>query len=133
MTYGAERIALLRRPLPRGHTELSARTWTSVTPLPVTHLLGYQSGTGRLDTAAPARPGSPSAGDGHELPRLPSGANFMSRLHPQSWNRSHSLGNGDGQRPTLGHIRRFLMTCLAIRSDAVALSLITAGERGAGA
>jgi len=62
MTYGAERIALLRCPLPRGHTELSARTWTSVTPLPVTHLLGYQSGTGRLDTAAPARPGSPSAG-----------------------------------------------------------------------
>jgi hypothetical protein len=88
MTYGAQRIALLRCPLPRGHTELSARTWTSVTPLPVTHLLGYQSGTGRLDTAAPVRPGSPSAGDGHELPRLPSGANFMSRLHPQSWNEA---------------------------------------------
>ena len=57
MTYGAEPIAQLRCPLPRGHTELSARTWTSVTPLPVTHLLGYQSGTGRLDTAAPVRPG----------------------------------------------------------------------------
>jgi len=52
MTYGAERIAPLRCPLPRGHTELSAHTWTSVTPLPVTHLLGCQSGTGRLDTAA---------------------------------------------------------------------------------
>jgi hypothetical protein len=43
--------------------------------------------------------GSPPAGDGHELPRLPSGANFMSRLPPQPGNRSHSLGNGDGQRP----------------------------------
>jgi integrase len=39
MTYGAERVALLRCPLPRGHTELSARTWTSVTPLPVTQAL----------------------------------------------------------------------------------------------
>src|SRR6476660_7849873 len=46
---------------------------------------------------------------------------------------TYSLGNGDGQWPTPGHIRRFLMTCLAVRSDAVALSLITADERGAGA
>lgn len=44
-------------PLPRGHTELSARTWPSVTALPVTHLLGCQSGTSRFDTAAPVRPG----------------------------------------------------------------------------
>ena len=48
---------------------------------------------------APTTPaGSPLVGDGHELPRLPSGANFMSRLPPQPGNRSHSLGNGDGQR-----------------------------------
>src|SRR3989442_1154220 len=121
MTYGAERIALLRCPLPRGHTELSARTWTSVTPLPVTHLLGCQSGTGRLDTAAgPA--GSPPAGDSHDLPRLPSGANFMSRLPAQPGNRSLSPGNGEGQWP-----KPPLPGCL--QPDAIALSLIIAGQR----
>ena len=70
-----------------------------MTPLPVTHLLGCQSGTGRLDTAAPARPGQRPQVTATSCPRLPSGANFMSRLPAQPGNRSHSLGYGDGQCP----------------------------------
>ena len=45
-----------------------------------------------------------ATGDVHVL-RDVYGTRFMSRLHPQSWNRSHSLGNGDGQRTNPGHIR----------------------------
>jgi len=39
-----------------------------------------------------------------------------------------SLGNGDGQRPNPD----LLLTMLAVLSDAVALSLITASQRGTG-
>ena len=71
-----EAVARCRSPKPaqevlveHGHTGLSARTWTSVTPLPVTHLhprMPVRDGPPRYCGTGPA--GSLPAGDGHELP-----------------------------------------------------------------
>ncbi|HZI76668.1 MAG TPA: hypothetical protein VFD73_22110, partial [Gemmatimonadales bacterium] len=53
----------------------------------------------------------------------------MSRLRGHGrGNRSQSPRNGDGQRPNPG----LLPTMLAVSSDAVALSLIAASQRGTG-
>jgi hypothetical protein len=70
-----------------------------------------------------APPFSP-AEEGLAFLRRQSDADFMRRLSAQPGNRGHSLGHGDGQRPEPG-------TSRCSRLDAVALSLITAGQRDA--